>query len=84
VLQLLAFIAFSDGKPVSTFPENALVCSTVILAPGRSAAAPNVATAHIAKTKGPRGYGYGYGNRGIGAIGIIVIILVVLLLMGRL
>src|SRR5712692_6230759 len=24
VLQLLAFVAFSDGKPVSTFPENAL------------------------------------------------------------
>jgi hypothetical protein len=25
MLQLLAFVAFSDGKPVSTFPENALV-----------------------------------------------------------
>jgi hypothetical protein len=24
MLQLLAFVAFSDGKPVSTFPENAL------------------------------------------------------------
>jgi hypothetical protein len=24
MLQLLAVVAFSDGKPVSTFPENAL------------------------------------------------------------
>jgi hypothetical protein len=42
MLRLFALIAFSDGKPVATFPENALAGSRILLfsrfdAPGTQA-----------------------------------------------